>query len=162
MTLLKKDLMPLPTQTSLVSTGEQSRKSFSDKTIQIERESTNLKSEYAVPSIYFFDRRAPVFVKSHTPSPRGELEITTLKEGSLQVEKLGRGTTWLDTGTHDSLLDASVFVRILEKRQGFKIACLEEIALEAGWIDQAILKTQIEALGKSNYSQYLKQLCQFL
>lgn len=133
------------------------------KAISIEEKPVHPKSDYAVPGIYFFDGRAPNFVKKHKPSPRGELEITTLiedylKEGSLQVEKLGRGTAWLDTGTHDSLLDAAVFVRVLEKRQGLKIACLEEIGLDQRWIDRSTLEQQIKVLGKSNYGQYLKTL----
>ncbi|MEM7674180.1 MAG: glucose-1-phosphate thymidylyltransferase RfbA [Verrucomicrobiota bacterium] len=133
------------------------------KAISIEEKPKNPKSDYAVPGIYFFDDRASEFVKHHKPSPRGELEITTLiedylKEGSLQVEKLGRGTAWLDTGTHDSLLDAEVFVRVLEKRQGLKIACLEEIGLDNDWIDRETLDKQIATLGKSNYGQYLKAL----
>ena len=133
------------------------------KAISIEEKPKVPKSDYAVPGIYFFDGRASEFVKHHKPSPRGELEITTLiedylKAGELQVEKLGRGTAWLDTGTHDSLLDAAVFVRVLEKRQGLKIACLEEIALDAGWIDRSGLEQQIDMLGKSNYGAYLKNL----
>ena len=133
------------------------------KAISIEEKPVHPKSDYAVPGIYFFDDRASEFVKHHKPSPRDELEITTLiedylREGSLQVEKLGRGTAWLDTGTHDSLLDAEVFVRVLEKRQGLKIACLEEIGLDNVWIARSMLDKQIAALGKSNYGQYLKAL----
>lgn len=116
---------------------------------------THPKNEYAVPGIYFFDSRAPGFVKHHNPSPRGELEITTLigdylKEGTLQVEKLGCGTAWLDTSTHDSLLDAAVFVRVLEKCQGLKMACLEEIALDHGCIYSDQREKQIKTPGKSN------------
>ncbi|MGB0370928.1 MAG: glucose-1-phosphate thymidylyltransferase RfbA [Opitutales bacterium] len=133
------------------------------KAISIEEKPKYPKSEYAVPGIYFFDSRASSFVKNHSPSGRGELEITRLiedylEEGTLQVEKLGRGTAWLDTGTHDSLLDAAVFVRVLEKRQGLKIACLEEIARDAGWIEKAQIEIQIKKHGNSGYSNYLKRI----
>ncbi|MCH2154718.1 MAG: glucose-1-phosphate thymidylyltransferase RfbA [Opitutales bacterium] len=133
------------------------------KAISIEEKPTEPKSEYAVPGIYFFDGRAPAFVKNHKPSPRGELEITTLiedylNEGTLQVEKLGRGTAWLDTGTHDSLIDAANFVRVLEKRQGLKIACLEEIALEAGWLSGKSISSTCEKMGASSYFEYVRKL----
>ena len=102
-------------------------------------------------------------MESTRPSARGELEITDLNRryleaGRLHVELLGRGTAWLDTGTHDSLLDAAQFVNVIENRQGLKIACLEEIAFGRGWIDRAQLAAQIERLGKSNYGAYLRRL----
>jgi glucose-1-phosphate thymidylyltransferase len=101
--------------------------------------------------------------RSLKPSPRGELEITDLnrlylEQGSLHVEILGRGTAWLDTGTHDSLLDAAQFVNVIENRQGLKIACLEEIAWRQGWIDRAGLEAQIKRLGKSSYGEYLRRM----
>ena len=134
----------------------------SGKAISIEEKPTAPKSDYAVPGIYFFDGRATEFVKDHTPSPRGELEITTLiddylNDDSLFVEKLGRGTAWLDTGTHDSLLDAEVFVRVLEKRQGLKIACLEEIAMEKKWLRAEEVLEQIKD-AKSSYYTYVRDL----
>jgi len=101
--------------------------------------------------------------RSLKPSKRGELEITDLNRlyleaGKLHVELLGRGTAWLDTGTHDSLLDAAQFVEVIQNRQGLKIACLEEIAFRQGWIDRARLDAQIKYLGKSTYGEYLKKL----
>jgi glucose-1-phosphate thymidylyltransferase len=101
--------------------------------------------------------------KSLKPSSRGEYEITDLNRlyldsGTLHVELLGRGTAWLDTGTHDSLIDAAQFVSVIESRQGLKIACLEEIAWRKGWIDRAHLEIQIKSMGKSSYAAYLKAL----
>ena len=120
-------------------------------------------SNYAVTGIYFYDERAPALAKALKPSPRGELEITDLnraylKHGDLHVERLGRGTAWLDTGTHNSLLDAGVFVRIIEERQGLKIACVEEIAWRSGFIDAAHLVKLAEPLAKSGYGEYLLRL----
>jgi glucose-1-phosphate thymidylyltransferase len=120
-------------------------------------------SNYAVTGIYFYDGRAPALAKALTPSPRGELEITDLnraylKLGELHVERLGRGTAWLDTGTHNSLLDAGVFVRIIEERQGLKVACVEEIAWRAGFIDTVQLVKLAEPLAKSGYGEYLLRL----
>jgi len=117
-------------------------------------------SNYAVTGIYFYDTRAPAFARSLKPSPRGELEITDLnrvylKEGALRVERLGRGTAWLDTGTHNSLLDAGVFVRIIEERQGLKVACVEEIAWRQGFIDADQLLKLAKPLEKSGYGEYL-------
>jgi len=120
-------------------------------------------SNYAVTGIYFYDERACAFAKSLLPSPRGELEITDLnreylKIGALRVEKLGRGTAWLDTGTHNSLLDAGVFVRILEERQGLKVACVEEIAWRMGFIDLAQLEGLAAPLQRSGYGEYLLRM----
>jgi glucose-1-phosphate thymidylyltransferase len=117
-------------------------------------------SNYAVTGVYFYDHRAPALARTIRPSARGELEITDLnraylREGSLKVEKLGRGTAWLDTGTHNSLLDAGVFVRILEERQGLKVACVEEVAYRMGFIDAAQLRALAAPLAKSGYGEYL-------
>jgi glucose-1-phosphate thymidylyltransferase len=120
-------------------------------------------SNYAVTGVYFYDDRAPQLARSIKPSARGELEITDLnraylKEGSLNVERLGRGTAWLDTGTHNSLLDAGVFVRIIEERQGLKVACVEEVAWRMGFIDAAQLKELALPLQKSGYGEYLLRI----
>ncbi len=120
-------------------------------------------SNYAVTGIYFYDSRASALAKALTPSPRGELEITDLNRaylnlGDLHVERLGRGTAWLDTGTHNSLLDAGVFVRIIEERQGLKVACVEEIAWRLGFIDTEHLVKLAEPLAKSGYGEYLLRL----
>jgi glucose-1-phosphate thymidylyltransferase len=123
----------------------------------------NPPSNYAVTGVYFYDERAPQLARSIKPSARGELEITDLnraylKEGSLNVERLGRGTAWLDTGTHNSLLDAGVFVRIIEERQGLKVACVEEVAWRMGFIDAAQLKELALPLQKSGYGEYLLRI----
>ncbi|HZE43968.1 MAG TPA: glucose-1-phosphate thymidylyltransferase RfbA [Steroidobacteraceae bacterium] len=120
-------------------------------------------SNYAVTGVYFYDERAPQLARSIKPSARGELEITDLnraylKEGSLNVERLGRGTAWLDTGTHNSLLDAGVFVRIIEERQGLKVACVEEVAWRMGFIGAAQLKELALPLQKSGYGEYLLRI----
>jgi glucose-1-phosphate thymidylyltransferase len=120
-------------------------------------------SNYAVTGIYFYDGRAPAFAKALTPSARGELEITDLnraylKIGELHVELLGRGTAWLDTGTHNSLLDAGVFVRIIEERQGLKVACVEEIAWRSGFISADQLVELAKPLEKSGYGEYLLRI----
>ena len=113
--------------------------------------------------LYFYDNRVVNIAKSIKPSPRGELEITDvnrvyLEEQNLSVEMLGRGFAWLDTGTHESLLDAGQFVHTIEKRQGFKVACLEEIAFNNGWINTEQLRAQGEYLKKTGYGQYLLAL----
>jgi len=120
-------------------------------------------SNYAVTGIYFYDGRASSLAKALTPSPRGELEITDLnraylKIGALHVERLGRGTAWLDTGTHNSLLDAGVFVRIIEERQGLKVACVEEIAWRSGFISADQLVELAKPLEKSGYGEYLLRI----
>ena len=120
-------------------------------------------SNYAVTGIYFYDERAPAMARSIKPSARGELEITDLnraylKEGKLNVERLGRGTAWLDTGTHNSLLDAGVFVRIIEERQGLKVACVEEVSWRMGFIDSTQLTSLASPLQKSGYGEYLLRI----
>jgi glucose-1-phosphate thymidylyltransferase len=120
-------------------------------------------SNYAVTGIYFYDERAPAMARTIKPSARGELEITDLnraylRDGSLNVERLGRGTAWLDTGTHNSLLDAGVFVRIIEERQGLKVACVEEVAWRMGFIDAAQLRSLALPLQKSGYGEYLLRI----
>ena len=120
-------------------------------------------SNYAITGIYFYDNRASGLAKSLTPSARGELEITDLNRaylrlGALQVARLGRGTAWLDTGTHNSLLDAGVFVRIIEERQGLKVACVEEIAWRQGFIDAERLLELAKPLEKSGYGEYLVRI----
>jgi glucose-1-phosphate thymidylyltransferase len=120
-------------------------------------------SDYAVTGLYFLDGSAPERARGVTPSPRGELEITSLLEtyladGALTVEKMGRGYAWLDTGTHGSLLDAGNFVRTIEERQGQQIGSPEEIAFSKGWIDSAALERAAEKFGKSNYGAYLRRL----
>ena len=123
----------------------------------------NPPSNYAVTGIYFYDDRASQLARSIKPSDRGELEITDLnraylRDGTLNVERLGRGTAWLDTGTHNSLLDAGVFVRIIEERQGLKVACVEEVAWRMGFIDAAQLKALASPLQKSGYGEYLLRI----
>ncbi len=120
-------------------------------------------SNYAVTGVYFYDERAPAIARSIKPSARGELEITDLnraylRDGALNVELLGRGTAWLDTGTHQSLLDAGLFVRILEERQGLKVACVEEIAWRMGFIDAAQVERLAQPLKKSGYGEYLLRM----
>ncbi|HIM95797.1 MAG TPA: glucose-1-phosphate thymidylyltransferase [Gammaproteobacteria bacterium] len=131
--------------------------------ISIEEKPLEPKSNYAVTGLYFYDNSVIEKAKKVTPSARGELEITAinqayLDENRLKVEVLGRGFAWLDTGTHDSLMEASLFVQTVEKRQGFKIACLQEIAYKQGWITKESLIEQGQALSKTSYGQYLLKL----
>ena len=133
------------------------------KAISLEEKPENPKSNYAIPGLYFYDNTVVKKSKSIKPSARGELEITTineeyLKEGKLNVKQLGRGTAWLDTGTHEALLEAANFVQTVQNRQGFYIACIEEIAYQKGWITQECLKEKSEKLEKTDYGKYLKYL----
>jgi glucose-1-phosphate thymidylyltransferase len=133
------------------------------RVLSLEEKPKQPKSNYAVPGLYFYDGEVVALAKSLKPSARGELEITDLnrlylERGKLHVELFGRGTAWLDTGTHDSLLEAAQFVSVIENRQGLKIACLEEIAYHQGWIDRAGMEANIKRLGKSSYGIYLQRL----
>jgi glucose-1-phosphate thymidylyltransferase len=131
--------------------------------VSLEEKPSRPKSNYAVTGLYFYDNRVVDLTRDLKPSPRGELEITDLnclymKAGALSVEIMGRGYAWLDTGTHDALLDAGQFIATLEKRQGLKVACPEEIAFRQGWIDAAQLSALAEPLAKSGYGSYLMRL----
>ncbi len=131
--------------------------------ISIEEKPLEPKSNYAVPGLYFFDKRVVEFAKNVNPSARGELEITDvieqyLKAGELKVEIMGRGTAWLDTGTHDDLLAAANFISTIEKRQGLKVNCPEEVAYRNGWLSKEKLVAIAEPLRKSGYGEYLLRL----
>lgn len=133
----------------------------SGRVLSIEEKPVKPKSRYAVTGLYFFDSAAPAIARQIKPSARGELEITDvnrhyLERGELRTEVLGRGVAWLDTGTHDSLIEAAVFIETIEKRQGLKIACPEEIAYRLSWIDRAQLEKLIARVEKSGYGRYLR------
>ena len=133
------------------------------KAISIEEKPQKPKSRYAVPGLYLYDNQVVEITRHLKPSPRGELEITDvnleyLRRGQLLVEKLGRGIAWLDTGTHESLLEASHFIGTLEARQGLKIACLEEIAFHKGFIDRQLFEEVIQQTPKSGYRSYLERI----
>jgi glucose-1-phosphate thymidylyltransferase len=135
----------------------------SRKAISIEEKPTKPKSKYAVTGIYFYDAQVVEIAEGIKPSPRGELEITDvnrwyLERGQLQTKVLGRGMAWLDTGTHDSLLEAATFIATIEKRQGLKVACPEEIVYRLGYIDTEQLKTLAGKIAKSTYGQYLLRM----
>ena len=132
--------------------------------LSIEEKPQNPKSNYAVVGLYFYPNSVVEIAKNIKPSARGELEITTvnqmyLAQKNLLVQTLQRGFAWLDTGTHDSLSEASNFIEVIEKRQGLKVACIEEIALKRGWIDKAQLKKLAEPMAKNDYGKYLLNIC---
>ena len=134
-----------------------------NKVISLEEKPEQPKSNYAVTGLYFYDEHAPEYAKQITPSHRGELEITDLnkiylEKGQLSVERMSRGYAWLDTGTHESLVEAHQFVQTIEHRQGLKIACPEEIAFRHKWIDQSQLEALAQPILKSGYGQYLMQV----
>ena len=133
------------------------------RAISLEEKPAKPKTNFAIPGLYFYDNKVSDFAAALKPSPRGELEITDLNRvyldrGELAVEKLGRGFAWLDTGTHRSLVEATTFVEAIENRQGTKVACLEEIAWDNGWIGAAEVEAAAKSMGKSAYGEYLRML----
>ncbi|ATZ10144.1 glucose-1-phosphate thymidylyltransferase RfbA [Erwinia amylovora] len=133
------------------------------RALSLEEKPSQPKSRWAVTGLYFYDNRVIEFAKRVRPSVRGELEITSINQmylecGELNVQLLGRGFAWLDTGTHDSLIEASTFIQTVEKRQGFKIACLEEIGWRNGWLSDDEVRRSAAALAKTGYGQYLSDL----
>ena len=133
------------------------------KAISLEEKPENPKSNYAIPGLYFYDNTVLKKVKSIKPSARGELEITSvnekyLEEGKLSVKKFGRGVAWLDTGTHEALLEAANFVQTVQKRQGFYVACIEEIAYQKGWIGEEEVRELAKVMMKTEYGKYLIEL----
>ena len=134
------------------------------KVLSIEEKPAKPKSNYAVTGLYFYDNFVVDIAKNVKPSDRGELEITSinqayLEKGNLNIELLGRGFAWLDTGTHESLLDSAMFVETIERRQGYKIACLEEIALNSGWLTRKQVISFAQPMLKNSYGSYLMELC---
>ena len=134
-----------------------------NKVLSIEEKPKEPKSNFAVPGLYFYDNQVVEIAKNTKPSPRGEVEITDVNKtylamGKLEVGVLDRGTAWLDTGTFDSLIQAGQFIEVIEKRQGLKIGCIEEIAYHKGWIDDEQMNKQAEIYAKSGYGLYLSNI----